>query len=156
MSKTKLVAERNSHELHTTREFNAPRNLVFRAFTDPRLIPQWWGPRGYETSVDQMDVRKGGIWRYVQRSTNGDEHIFNGVYHEITASERIVFTMEYEGNPSHIMLETLTFENRDGKTFVTDSLVFQSIADRDDAIQSGMEAGAVDTWDRFEELLRKM
>lgn len=156
MNKMTLVAEPGAHELHTTRAFNAPRELVFKVFTDPVLVPQWWGPRDYTTIVDTMDVRKGGIWRYIQRDTDGGEHIFNGVYHEINAPERMVFTMEYEGNASHIMLETLTFETLNGKTLITDSLVFQSVADRDGAIQSGMESGAVDTWDRLEEVLSGM
>lgn len=156
MSKMTLVAEPGTHELHTTRAFNAPRELVFKVFTDPALVPQWWGPRDYATIVDAMDVRKGGIWRYIQRGKAGDEHIFNGVYHEITSPERIVYTFEYEGMPGHILLETITFEEQDGKTLVTDSSVFQTVADRDGMIASGMESGAVDTWDRLEEVLSGM
>jgi len=152
----KLVAEPGKHELTTSRAFNAPRELVFRAFIDPALVPKWWGPRHYTTEVDRMEAQKGGIWRYIQRSPQGEEFWFNGVYHEIVFPERIIFTFEYEGEPGHVLLETLTFTERDGTTTVTDSSVFQTVADRDEMIQSGMESGAVDTWDRFEEMLKTM
>lgn len=156
MSKMTLVAEPNQHELHTSRSFNARRELVFKVFTDPALVPQWWGPRNSTTLVDAMDVRKGGIWRYIQRDPDGSEYAFNGVYHEISAPERIIYTFEFEGMPGHVLLETISFEERDGKTIVTDSSVFQTVADRDGMIQSGMESGAADTWDRLEEILNTM
>src|SRR5689334_5569462 len=131
MTKLKVIAEPGKHDIVMTRELNAPRELVFKAMTDPALILKWWGPKQYTTIVDKMDVRVGGIWRYIQRNTNGDEHIFSGVYHEITSPDRLVYTFEYEGAPGHVSLETVTLAERDGKTLITDSLVFQSIADRD-------------------------
>jgi uncharacterized protein YndB with AHSA1/START domain len=151
-----LIAEPGRHDITMTREFNAPRDLVFRAFTDPALIPKWWGPCRYSTTVDQMDVRMGGIWRYIQRGTDGNDNAFRGVYHQISPSERLVFTFEWEGMPGHILLETVTFADHNGKTLVTDSNVFQTIADRDATIQSGMEGGAAESWDRFEALLLAM
>ena len=156
MGKLKLVAEPGSHAILMTRDFNAPRELVFRAFTDPSLIPQWWGQRTSTTMVDKMEVKKGGLWRYIQREADGSEYAFNGVYHEIVKPERIVYTFEFELMAGHVLLETLTFEERGGKTTVTDLLVFQSVEDRDGMIQSGMEQGSDESWDRFEELLITM
>lgn len=156
MTKLKVVAAPGMHEILLLREFNAPRELVFKAFTDPALIPQWWGPRYLTTTVDQMDVKKGGLWRYIQRDGDGNEFAFSGVYHEIVAPERLVFTFEFEGMPGHILLETVTLEEHEGKTTVKDSSVFQTIEDRDGMLQSGMESGATDSWDRFEELLNTL
>lgn len=156
VEKLKLIAEPGSHAILVTRDFDAPRELVFRAYTDPTLIPQWWGPRSVTTSVDQMDVRKGGIWRFVQRDADGNAFAFNGVYHEILKPERIVHTFEFEAMAGHVLLETVTFEDRGGKTTVNDLLVFQSVEARNGMIQSGMETGTAESWDRFEELLRVM
>jgi uncharacterized protein YndB with AHSA1/START domain len=103
-----------------------------------------------------MDVRMGGIWRYVQRDTDGNEYGFRGVYHDVVAPERLVYTFEWEGMPGHILLETVTFEERNGKTTVTDSSVFQTVEDRDGMLQSGMEGGAEESWDRIDDLLKTM
>ena len=141
-------------ELVLTRVFDAPRDLVFKAFTDPRHIPQWWGPKNLTTVVDKMDVKAGGLWRFVQRDQQGNEFAFHGVYHEIMSPERIVNTFEYEGMPGHVLLETVRFEALpDGKTRYTGSSVFQSVADRDGMVRLGMETGARETLDRFAELL---
>lgn len=155
MNKLQVIAEPGQHDIIMVREFNAPRERVFRTFTDPALIAQWWGPRGYTTIVDAMDVHVGGLWRYIQRSPDGSEFPFYGVYHEITAPQRLVYTFEYEGTPGQVMLETITFEEQDGKTRITDSCVCQSVTDRDAMIRSGMAQGTADTWDRFEILLSK-
>jgi uncharacterized protein YndB with AHSA1/START domain len=156
MEKLRLVAEPGQHNLTMWRDFNAPRERVFRALTDPTLIPRWWGPKDTTTLVDKMEVRKGGIWRYVQRDADGSENGFNGVYHDITSPERMIYTFEWEGLPGHVLLETVTLTERNGVTTITDASVFQSIEDRDGMIQSGMERGASETWDRFEELLKTM
>lgn len=153
MTKLNLIAEPGKHELTVTREFNAPRDLVFKALTDPALVSKWWGPGSMTTKVDSMDVRMGGIWRYVQHDADGNEYGFRGVYHDITAPERLVYTFEWEGMPGHILLETVTLAENNGKTLLTDSSVFQSVADRDGMIQSGMEQGAAESWDRLEAIL---
>lgn len=153
MTKLNLVAEPETHEIVVTRAFNAPRELVFQTFVDPTLIPQWWGPTRLTTTVDQMDLRMGGVWRYIQRDTAGNETAFRGVYHEILAPERLVFTFEWEGMPGHILLETATFTERDGKTILTDSSVFQSVADRDGMLHSGMEEGVNESYQRLATLL---
>jgi len=156
MGKLNVVAEPGTHEVVMTREFNAPRELVFRAFTDPTLVPKWWGPDSTRTTVDQMEVKFGGVWRYVQRDADGNEYAFRGVYHDIVAPERITYTIEFEPMPGHVGLETITFEEHDGKTRIIDSGVFQSVKDRDGFVQSGMEGGANESWDRFEIILESM
>jgi uncharacterized protein YndB with AHSA1/START domain len=156
MSKMNLIAEPGQHALEMSREFDAPRELVFKAFTDPKLISQWWGQRESTTIVDQMDVKMGGVWRFIQREANGQEYAFRGVFHEVRPSERLVYTFEFEPMAGHILLETITFEQHGDKTRVIDSAVFQSVADRDGMIQSGMEGGAAESWDRMEELLQRL
>jgi uncharacterized protein YndB with AHSA1/START domain len=153
MTKLNLVAEPGTHEIVVTRAFNAPRELVFQTFVDPTLIPQWWGPTRLTTTVDQMDLRMGGVWRYIQRDQDGNETAFRGVYHEMLVPERLVFTFEWEGMPGHILLETATFTERDGKTILTDSSVFQSVADRDGMLNSGMEEGTNESYQRLDTLL---
>jgi uncharacterized protein YndB with AHSA1/START domain len=156
MAKLNLVAEPGKHEIRMSRDFDARRELVFKAFTDPTLIPQWWGPKGLTTVVDKMEVRTGGIWRYVQRDPDGTEYGFHGVYHEVASPERLVYTFEFEGMPGHVVLETVTLEEHDGKTTVMDSSIFQTVEDRDGMLQSGMEEGATESWDRVAELLKTM
>lgn len=137
------------------RIYDAPRALVFKAYTDPALIPQWWGPRMYATIVDKLDARPGGLWRFLNRDKDGTEYAFHGVYHEVAAPERIVATFEFEGVPGHVSLETLTLEESGGRTMLTNTSVFQSVTDRDGMLQHGMEEGAVETMDRLGELLAK-
>jgi uncharacterized protein YndB with AHSA1/START domain len=101
-----------------------------------------------------MEVRPGGQWRYISRDAGGDEYAFHGVYHEILSPERLVYTFEFEGMPGHVLLETITLEEHDGKTTLIDQSVFQSVADRDGMVQSGMESGASESLDRLDELLQ--
>ena len=157
MTKANLIAEPGKHEIIMARVFDAPRDLVFRVMTDPALIPQWWGQRNTTTTVDKMDVQAGGLWRYVQRDQQGNEFAFHGVYHSITAPEQVIDTFEFEGMPGHVILETMTLEAQaDDTTKVTVSSVFQSVADRDGMLSSGMEAGATESYDRLDELLATM
>ncbi len=154
MNKTVFAIQPGTHELVLTRDFDAPRDLVFKIYTDPASLPRWWGPRYLTTAVDKMDVRPGGEWRFVQRTPDGREYGFHGVYHEVRGPERVVDTFEFEGMPGHVALETTTLEDLGGgRTRLTTSSVFQSVADRDAAAASGMESGASETMDRLEELL---
>jgi uncharacterized protein YndB with AHSA1/START domain len=143
-------------EIRMSRVFDYPRALVYRAMTDPEALPKWWGPRQYTTIVDKLDPRPGGVWRFVQRGPDGDEYAFNGVYREIVPPEKLVFTFEWEGLPGHVLTETILFEEQGGKTTVTATMVFDSVEDRDGMLQSGMEEGAADSYDRVEELLAMM
>jgi uncharacterized protein YndB with AHSA1/START domain len=144
-------------EILEERVFDAPRELVFKTFTDPTLIPQWWGPRDSTTTVDRMDVRPGGSWRFINRGGDGTEHPFSGVYREVEPSTRLVYTFNYEPLPgNHELLETVTFEELDGKTKMVDHLRFLTVEDRDGMLQSGMEKGANETMDRMAELLARL
>ena len=150
---TRISAEPGKQEIVISRVFDSLRELVFKAFTDPNHIPKWWGPKRFTTTVDKMDLRPGGIWRFVQRDAGGNEYAFHGVYHEIVPPERLVYTFEFEGMPGHVLLETVTFEEHAAKTILTNRSVFQTVGDRDGMLKSGMEEGAAETMDRFAELL---
>ena len=155
-SATSMLTLPSDREIVMQRVFNAPRELVFKAYTDPNLIPKWWGPRRYTTTVDKMDVKVGGVWRFVQRDVAGNEYAFNGEYREIAPPKRLSYTFEFEGMPGHVLLETVTFEEHDGQTKVTVTSLFRSAEDRDGMLQSGMEQGANESQDRLAELLGSM
>jgi len=153
-SKLSLPSDR---EIVGSRIMDAPPELVFKAYTDPDLIPRWWGPRRYATIVDKMDLRPGGVWRFVHRAADGGEYAFNGVYREIVPPKRLVYTFNYEGAPGHEAVETVTFEEAEGgKTRMTDHLLFETREERDGMLNSGMEEGAAETIDRLAELLREL
>jgi uncharacterized protein YndB with AHSA1/START domain len=143
-------------EISMTRTFDAPRALVFKAFTDRELIPQWWGLRDSVTIVDKLDLRPGGEWRFVQRSPDGTEYGFHGEFREITPPDRITWTFEFEGMPGHVLVETLTFTEATGRTTITTNSVFDTVEDRDGMLKSGMEQGAAESYDRLAELLATM
>jgi uncharacterized protein YndB with AHSA1/START domain len=155
MERIKLVAEAGKQELIITRLFDATAQRVFTVMTDPTLIPQWWGPRKYSTIADRMEFKVGGVWRFLNRDAGGNEFGFHGVYHLIETPRRIIQTFEFEGMPGHVSLETMTLEDRGGKTLITAHSVFQSVADRDGMIEGGMETGANETYDRLEEVAAK-
>ena len=152
-SATTKVTLPSDTEILITREFDAPRALVFKAMCDPALIPRWWGPRKYETIVDKMDVRPGGSWRFINRGADGTEFAFRGEYREIVPPERIVQTFEFEPWAGHISIETATFTEQNGRTLLTNHTRYASKEDRDGMIESGMESGLRETHDRFAELL---
>ena len=153
MGKLKLTVEPGKQELHMTRVFDAPREKVFKAHTDPKAIVQWWGTRDSKITVDMMEVRDGGRWRFVERGADGADYGFHGVYHAIVPNERIVQTFEFEGTPGHVLLDTTMFEEVDGKTVLTGLSVFQSVEDRDGMVAAGMEGGANEGYDKLDELL---
>jgi uncharacterized protein YndB with AHSA1/START domain len=153
--KTDFTAEPGKQELVVMRVFDAPRNLVWQAYTDPLLIPQWLGPLMYTNVVDRMDVRPGGSWRFVHRDADGVEYAFHGVYHRVDEPGYLVYTLEFEGLPGHVLLDTVTFEDQgDGKTLLTDQSVFQSVSDRDGMLKGGMEKASIESMDRLAELLK--
>jgi uncharacterized protein YndB with AHSA1/START domain len=144
---------KSDREFVMTRVFDAPRELVFRVYTDPETMPQWWGPRYLTTVVEKMDVRPGGLWRCIQRGPDGKEYAFHGEYKEVVSPSKIVSTFEFEGMPGHVVVDTVTFEVVGKKTKVTATSVFLSAEDLDGMIESGMEGGANESWDRLEEVL---
>jgi uncharacterized protein YndB with AHSA1/START domain len=137
------------------RTFDAPRELVWKAFTDPELIQRWWGPRGTTTTVAEMDVRPGGKWRYVSRAPDRDEVSFHGEYLEVDPPNRFKWTFLFavEGLGDQGGPETFIFEDVDGKTKVTSTGHFGSVEEIEAALATGMIAGAVESWDRLEAML---
>lgn len=156
MGKTQFTAEPGIPQIISEREFDAPRELLFRAWTEPDLLKQWLGPRNLTMEIDRYDVRDGGTWRYVHRDDEGNEYAFHGVFHGDPSPEGMVQTFEYEGYPGHVSLDTLTFEERNGKTIVRTNTVFQSVEARDGMMQSGMEVGVNDGYDRLDELIARL
>jgi len=157
VGKTNIAAKPGTHEIVITREFDAPRELVFRAYTDPELYVQWVGPRANTMTLERFEPRNGGSWRYSSRNAEGNEYFFHGVNHEVLAPERIIGTFEFEGLPEkgHVALETVRFEILPGdRTRVTTQSVFQSVTDRDAALQSGMETGVNEGYERLDEILK--
>lgn len=155
----KISAEPGKQELFITREFDAPRELVFKAFTDPELYKQWIGPQELTTEIDVFESVNGGKWRYIQRDWEGNEYAFHGVNHEVLSPERIIGTFEYEGLPEsgHVLLQTLKLESLpDNRTRIIDQSVFQSVEDRDGMLQSGMEIGVNESYQRLDELLDEL
>jgi uncharacterized protein YndB with AHSA1/START domain len=133
-----------------TREFDAPKHLVYEAWTTPELVERWWsGERGEVTSAE-IDLRVGGTWRYVMVADGGFEVAFHGEYREIVPNERIVSTEVYEGVPDAQALNTVTFTEQDGRTMLTILVQHTSKEDRDAHINSGMEGGMQEAMDRLE------
>ena len=152
----KITAERGGREIVETMMFDAPRELVFRAHTDPALVQRWWGPKELVNTIEKFEPRTGGVWRVVQRDPKGKEYGFHGVFHEVIPNERVVRTFEFEGVPGHAALESSMFEQRSGKTVVNSITVFQTPEDRDGMIGSDMERGVRESMERLLDLLDEL
>ena len=157
MTKTEdgMTVEPGTQEVVLTWKFEAPRQLVFEAYTDPHMIVNWWGPRELTTTVERLDAKSGGGWRFTQRDPVGNVYAFHGVFHEVSPPQRIVRTFEYEGTPGRVMLETVMFEELDGRTKLTTHSLFQSVADRDQMVAAGMERGVLDSMERLVQLMAR-
>ena len=152
-NKTTITAEPSKQELFITREFDAPRELVYKAHTDPKLFVQWLGPRGYEMILETFEPVNGGKYRYVHKDKDGNEFGFHGAFHEMSI-DNMVQTFEFEGYPGHVSLDTMTLEELPGnRTKATIHSVFQSVTDRDGMIQNGMEKGVREGYERLDELI---
>jgi len=157
MNKTTITAEPGIPQITITREFDAPRELVFRAHTDPQLLVQWLGPRDLTLTIDRYEVRDGGTWRYVHTDAQGHEYGFHGVFHGTPSPDAIVQTFEFEGVPGHVNLYTITLKQQGGgRTLMRTVSSFQSVEDRDGMVASDMERGVRDSADRLEELLARL
>jgi uncharacterized protein YndB with AHSA1/START domain len=141
-----------------TREFDAPKHLVYKAFTTPELVKRWWNAKRGEVTIAEIDLRVGGAWRYVMVADGGLEVGFHGEYREIVPNERIVSTEIYEGLPEGVSEEegatvnTATFTEAEGRTTLTILVQAPSKVTRDAIIDSGMEAGMQDAMDLLEEV----
>ena len=156
MGKTTIIAQKGTQNIVISRVFKAPRELVYRTFTNPATMSDWWGPSNLEMVVDVMDVKRGGSWRYIHRDSEGNEYVHNGVYHECVEPERLVNTYEFEGAPGYGLV-TVTFEELpEGATKLTETTIYPSEQTRDAVIESGMSEGVIELMDRLEQLLYKL
>jgi uncharacterized protein YndB with AHSA1/START domain len=154
-SGTATVTLPAGNQILITREFNAPRRLVWKAYTTPELIKRWWsGQKGTVTSAE-VDLRVGGAWRYVMVANEGFEVAFHGEFREIVPEERLVNTEIFEGIPAaddHAGLVTLTLTEKDGRTFIEMLCEYSDQADRDAVVASGMESGMQESLDALEQV----
>ena len=157
-SGTATVTLPTDEQILITREFDAPKHLVFEAWTTPELVKRWWTAKRGEATVAEIDLRVGGTWRYAMVTPDGVEVAFHGEYREIVPNERIVSTEFYEGVPEGVSEEdattvnTATFSEKDGRTTVTILVQAPNKETRDAIIDSGMEAGLQDALDLLEEV----
>jgi uncharacterized protein YndB with AHSA1/START domain len=155
--KSEMIVNTDKREIVITRIFDAPRALVYQVFTEAQYVPQWWAPGSVTTRVDTFDVRPGGRWRVVQRDAEGKEYVFSGVYQEVVPPERLVYTFEFEDMPGHIVVETVILEAQgDAQTLMTVSDVYQSVEDLEGMLGTGMEEGAIESYDRLSRLLEAL
>ena len=158
-NKTIITTKPGKQELFITREFDAPRELVFKAYTDAEIYAQWLGPNGLSTTFEVFEPVSGGKYKFVQKDKDGNQFSFHGVTHEVNFPERIIGTFEFDGLPEtgHVVLETTRFEALPGnRTRITSQSVFQSVSDRDGMVQSGMEHGVVEGYERLDEILETL
>jgi len=147
-----IITTPGDRDVRIERVFNAPRDRVWRAMTDPELIAQWWG-RGNKVVVERFDLERGGHWRFVEHSDHG-VHGFEGRFAEVTPPERVVQTFEWDGMPGHVALETMTLEDLgDGRTRLVTTSLFLTAEDRDGMLQSGMEGGLNESYAALDRLL---
>ena len=145
----------SDREIEMTRLFDAPRELVFEALTNPDHVPNWFGPRGWSVPVCEIDLRPGGMWRYVLRGRDGEELGMSGVYREIAAPERLVSTESFDDYPGE-SINTLTLTEEDGRTRYTVTVLYSSKETRDAVLASGMSEGAAETLERLAEQLEAL
>lgn len=155
MTQTEIVAPPDRQEITVTRIYNTPRKILYQVLTDPKLIPQWWGPKYLTTTVEKMEVRPGGEWRFIQSDTEGKIYAFHGVYHEAKAPELLIYTMEWEAMPGHVLLNIDRFDERDRMTIWTSRSIFETIKDRDGMLDTSMEDGTREITERVKELLSR-
>lgn len=154
-NKTEIIAEPGKQELFIKREFDAPRELVFKAHIDPEIYVRWVGPRDLTMTIDKWEPKAGGTYQFTHER-NGHKYGFLGVYHEVIEPERIIGTFEFDGLPErgHVILGTTRFEELSGgRTRLVHQSVFQSVQDRDGMIASGMERGVNDGYEKLDDLL---
>lgn len=154
-NETTFDVRKEDLEVVTTRVFDAPRELVFKVCTDPDLIPKWWGPAVYTTTIDKHDLRVGGEWRFVQKEASGDESAFRGVFKEINPPEKLVYTFEYEPMPGHVLTETVRFEEVNEGTKIIDTVKYPNIEDLEGMVGMGMEGGARESMQRLATLVEQ-
>ncbi|MEX1078972.1 MAG: SRPBCC family protein [Homoserinimonas sp.] len=149
---TIITAEPGVPYIDIVRDFDAPKEAVRHAYLDRDLVQKWLGPRGYEMEVGEWKAESGGSYQYTHRDPEGNSFGFNGVFHHI-GDDLLVQTFEFDGWPGHVSLESLVFEDLGGRTRIRNHSVYQSVEDRDQMVNSGMEGGVNDGYERLDELL---
>ncbi len=148
------VTTPSKREIHTVRLFNATRDRLWRAFTDPGQLAQWWG-RGHKLVIEKNELERGGHWRYVEHASEGTQG-FEGQYREVTPLERMVQTFEWDGMPGHALITTVTFADADdGRTLVTSNILFHTADERDEMLKGGMADGMDESYDALDKLLAR-
>jgi uncharacterized protein YndB with AHSA1/START domain len=152
-NETQIAADPALPTIVITREFDAPPERVFRAYTEPELVAQWLGPRRLTMKIEEYDARTHGAYRFLHIDEDGTEYGFHGTFHEVRQNERIVQTFTWDGQPDGVSLDTAVFENLGGRTRVTTTSVVDSMEARDGILASGMESGVTEGYERLDELL---
>lgn len=150
---TRVEIDRQSHQVRLERRFAAAPDAVFRALTDARLIPRWWGPARLETRVEANEMRHGGRWRYIQREASGQEFAFRGVVHLVEPPRLLINTFEFEGAPGRVVLQIASLTPLEGGTLFSQQAVFAAAGDLSGMVDSGMEAGERESLERLAQLL---
>ena len=146
------VTTPSDREIRMVREFNAPRELVWRAYVEPALLKKWWG-RGNDLDIERYEVERGGHWRFVERGPDG-AHGFEGRFREVTKPARLVQSFEWDGMPAHVCINTAEFEElAGGRTRVVSTSLFHTTEERDGMLQSGMEVGLEQSYQALDRLL---
>lgn len=155
MSQTTFTINRDDLSVTLSRLFNASPETVWRSMTEAALIPKWWGPERYTTVVDKMDLQVGGSWRFLNLDAEGNEFAFYGEYLAIEPPHRLVQTFNFEPlGPGHASVETAVLETVEaGKTRLTVTAVYKTLADLNGSVEGGMEGGARETWQRLADLV---
>lgn len=149
------ITRPSDREIVVTRTFDAPRRLVFEAWTTPEYMKRWHGPCYLTMTLCEIDLRPGGKYRYVLSAPDGSEYAFSGEYREIIVPELLVYTWSFEVYPDKAALETLIFEEQDGRTTLTMKTLFETAEDFAGWAASGAESGMKETLDRLAEFLRE-
>jgi uncharacterized protein YndB with AHSA1/START domain len=153
--RTATVTTPADREIRIERVFDAPRDRVWRAMTDPALIAKWWG-RGNKLVIETYEPRRGGHWRFVEHGPEG-VHGFEGRFREVTPPERVVQTFEWDGMPGHVVVETMQLEDLgDGRTKLVTTSLFHTTDERDGMLQSGMEGGLNQSYQALDRVLAAM
>ncbi|NTX06247.1 SRPBCC family protein [Myxococcus sp. CA040A] len=153
-SRDAVVTQPSDREIRTERIFDAPRERVWRAMTDPKQVAKWWG-RGNKLVVERLEVERGGHWRFVEHA-EGDAHGFEGRFREVTPPERMVQTFEWDGMPGYVILITTTLEDvGNGRTKLVATSLFYTTEERDGMASSGMEGGLNESYRALDALLAR-
>jgi len=149
------ISTPSEREIRVERTFDAARSRVWRAFTDPKLIAQWWG-RGNKLVIERLELQRGGHWRYVEHTARGPEG-FEGRFREVTPETRLVQTFEWDGMPGHVFVKTIEFEDLGGgRTKVVTTMIIHTTEERDGMLHSGMETGLNQSYAKLDELLASL